>query len=134
TRRTEFYLVATEPTGAREALIGRLRRAGLDDAGLKHTYTHREEGAVRHLMRVAAGIDSPVEGEMEILGHIREAHERALNDGTAKEQMSTLASRAMEFGTRLRDDPELARLYLSVPIVAVRIAFKVFGSLSEKSL
>lgn len=131
--RTEFYLGAEDATAARQCLVERLRDAGkLDDEALRRTYTHRDENAVRHLMRAAAGLDAPVLGESEVLGHIRQAHETALNRGTCGEILSTLASRAIALGTRLRDEPELARLYLSVVTVALRVAGKIFGNLAER--
>src|ERR687895_2634603 len=63
-----------------------------------HLYTYHDEGAVRHLLRVAAGIDSMVVGESEILGQVRRAFQVAAEEGVTGRVLGNAFRRALSVG------------------------------------
>jgi glutamyl-tRNA reductase len=135
--RTEFYVVAEDTDAARHALLERLEahrpHAGREGLG-SYGFTHREEAAARHLFRVAAGIDSLVIGESEILGQVRRAHEVGLNAGTVRGTLNTLMQRALSFGRRVRVETNISRGNVSVASVAHRVVRSSIPNLQEKTL
>lgn len=91
-----------------------------------HLYTYHEEAAVRHLFRVAAGIDSMVVGESEILGQVRRAFSVALEEGVARSTLAAAYRRALRVGRRARNETAIGRSPASVSTAAVEMARRVF--------
>ena len=56
----------------------------------RHFYTHTDEAAVRHPLRVACGLDSMVVGELQILGQVKDVYHAALSQGTTGKQLNQL--------------------------------------------
>ncbi|HWW94051.1 MAG TPA: glutamyl-tRNA reductase, partial [Vicinamibacteria bacterium] len=82
--RTELYAFTSDPPAAEDrlrALVSRIKGADLLSPS-PHRYTQGEGEAARHLFRVAAGLDSMVLGEMQILGQVKDAHALAREEGT----------------------------------------------------
>lgn len=134
--RTEFFAVARELGEGREVIFDELARAGKGTAkALKsYSYTHRNEMAARHLFRVAAGVDSLVVGEAQILGQLRKSYEMALELGTAGGMLNALMMRAISFGRKVRTTTEIGRGNVSTVSVAVNMALAEYHSLSDKVL
>ncbi len=95
-----------------------------------YLYTYADEDAVAHLFSVAAGLDSMVLGESQILGQVTEAMERALAYGAAGKVLAALFRHAVETGKRARTETAIGRGATSVSHVAVELAQKIFGDLS----
>lgn len=134
--RTEIYGVTAAPEAAQQGLRRWLaRRAGLgpDELGA-HLYHHAGSGAVEHLLRVAAGLDSLVLGEPQILGQVRDAFETARAAGTTDRRLAKLFRSAVETGKTVRSSTTLGAMPVSVASVAVQLVERVFGRLSGRSV
>jgi glutamyl-tRNA reductase len=96
-------------------------------------YHHYDREAVRHLFRVAAGLDSMMLGEAEILGQVREAYRFAHEHGATGPVLNRLFQGALEVGKRVRTETELGTRPMSVASAGVKLAERIFGKLSERS-
>ncbi|MGB7024085.1 MAG: glutamyl-tRNA reductase [Candidatus Acidiferrales bacterium] len=92
-------------------------------------YRHAGPEAVRHLFRVASGIDSMLLGEAEILGQVREAYNRALENGSTGPVLNRLFQGALEVGKRVRTETQIGARPMSVALAGVKLAERVFGEL-----
>jgi glutamyl-tRNA reductase len=95
-------------------------------------YHHYDHEAVRHLFRVAAGLDSMLLGEAEILGQVREAYRFAHEHGATGPVLNRLFQGALEVGKRVRTETELGTRPMSVASAGVKLAERIFGKLSER--
>jgi len=134
--RSEVYGVAGDPsasvTDAMERFLTsyhRIPRADLEG----RTYRWIGTDAVRHLFRVAAGLDSMLLGEAEILGQIRSAYGRALEHGATGPILNRAFQGALEVGKRVRAETEVGARPMSVSLAGVKLAERVFGSLKGRS-
>ena len=129
--RTEIYAVAERFHGA----YADIRDFLCDVAGLApdelhpHLYSQHDDAAVTHLFEVAAGLDSAVLGESEILGQVRSAWELAQEEGGAKATLNLLFRHAIETGKRARTETSIGRGTASVSHAAVEMATERLGSL-----
>src|SRR6266699_5909115 len=94
---------------------------------------YRYEGGkcVQHLFRVASGLDSMVVGETEILGQTKKAYESARKSGVAGPWLHRLFQRAFRVAKQVRTHTEITRGSVSVGSVAVDLARRIFGQLSN---
>ena len=92
---------------------------------------YRWEGtdAVRHLYRVAAGLDSMLLGEAEILGQLRTAYGQALDHGSTGPVLNRAFQGALEVGKRVRAETEVGARPMSVALAGMKLAERVFGNL-----
>jgi glutamyl-tRNA reductase len=90
-------------------------------------YTYYDDAAVAHLFSVAAGLDSMIVGESEILGQVREAWQAAVREGTAP-QLTGLFRHAVESGKRVRTETGIGRHPVSIPSAAVSVAAEHLGT------
>jgi glutamyl-tRNA reductase len=102
-----------------------------DDLG-EHLYTYHDDAAVAHLFGVAAGVDSMIVGEGEILGQVREAWRAAEREGTAGQLLSRVFRQAVEVGKRSRTETDIGRHAVSVSSAAVALAADRLGSLEKR--
>ena len=91
--------------------------------------TGDDREAVRHLFRVAAGLDSMMLGEAEILGQVREAYRIALDHGVTGPVLNRMFQGALEVGKRVRSETEIGTRPMSVAFAGVKLAERIFGSL-----
>lgn len=89
--------------------------------------------AVRHLFRVAAGLDSMMLGEAEILGQVRTAYSQALDHGATGPVLNRVFQGALEVGKRVRAETEVGARPMSVSLAGVKLAERVFGNLKGHS-
>jgi glutamyl-tRNA reductase len=94
-------------------------------------YTHADNAAVRHLFRVATGLDSMVLGEPQILGQVKDAYQAARSAGTLRSSMERLLQQTFAVAKRVRTDTRIGANSVSVAFTAVRLAEKLFANLSE---
>ncbi len=130
--RTEVYTTADEPEEA-SALVRRFVADYHGLAGASPAEGFRDlvdADAVRHLFRVAGGLDSMIVGESQILGQVRSALAAASAAGTLSAPLSRLFHRAIRAGRRVREETGVGRNALSVSFAAVRLAQTVLGDLS----
>jgi glutamyl-tRNA reductase len=125
--RTELYLAAADPLEAdRRATDTLAELAAVEPAELEpYLYRLEHEAAVVHLFRVAAGLDSLVPGEGEILGQIRTAYER----GRVGPLLDRLFSHALHTGKKVRTDTAIAESPATTSSAAAALAAQVFGDL-----
>lgn len=97
-------------------------------------YTLTGDDAVRHLCRTAAGLESMVIGEPQILGQVSEAFATASANGAAGHMMSTLFRGAIRAGRRARAETGISRNPTTVSSVAVKLASTAFPDLASASV
>ena len=128
--RVEVYAAAEKfvPTEHIARCLARTHAVKLD--GHVETFYRYEAGdCVRHLFRVASGLDSMVVGETEILGQAKKAYEAARMAGAAGRYLHRLFQRAFRVAKQVRTHTEITRGAVSVGSVAVDLAQKIFGDL-----
>ena len=96
-------------------------------------YHHYDRHAVRHLFRVASGLDSMVLGEAEILGQVREAYRLAHESGATGPVLNRMFQGALEVGKRVRHETELGSRPMSVASAGVKLAERIFGKLGQRT-
>jgi glutamyl-tRNA reductase len=94
-----------------------------------HLYTYFDDAAVSHLFSVAAGLDSMIVGESEILGQVREAWSRAEGEGTSATLLGRVFRHAVESGKRVRSETQIGRHPVSISSAAVAVASEHLGGL-----
>jgi glutamyl-tRNA reductase len=124
--RTELYAAAPEVAHRFHAIPDGLAGALAAARGLpveelaSHLYGHTSTAALRHLCRVASGLDSMVLGESEILGQVAAAHEIAKREGTAGRVLGAVFHTAVRVGRRARTETGICRCPMSVSSESVR--------------
>ena len=99
-----------------------------------HTYMYEGIDAVRHLFRVASGLDSLVLGEPQILGQLKDAYRKALVENTAKAILNRLMHKAFMTAKRVRTETGVASNAVSVSYAAVALARRIFGDLHGRNV
>jgi len=95
-------------------------------------YEHVDTDAVRHLLRVAASIDSLVVGEPQILGQVKDAYRAATECGASGPVLSRLFAAAFAAAKRVRSETRIAERPVSVARIAVDLARQIFETLADK--
>ncbi len=90
------------------------------------------EQAIKHLLRVAAGLDSMILGEPQILGQVADAYQVALDTGTTGPILSALFQQAIHTGKRARTETAIGRRAISVSHAAISLASQVLGDLHRQ--
>ncbi len=130
--RAEIYGVSEVPDSVDALAEFFSRFHGVEASVLREkAFSGQGETTVRHLFRVASGLDSMVLGEAQILGQIREAHRRAAEAGTARAVTSRLFQSALECGKRVRTETSLGARPVSVPGIALSLVGRIFESVSD---
>jgi glutamyl-tRNA reductase len=126
--RTELYLAGEAAPDVVERAVATLaERSGLDESHLRSVlYRLEDEAAGIHLFRVAAGLDSMVPGEGEILGQVRDAYEA----GKPGPLLDRLFRQAIHAGKKVRTETAIGESPASVPSAAAALAEQVFGDLT----
>jgi glutamyl-tRNA reductase len=131
--RTEVYAVAERFHGGYHDVRDFFcELAGLPPEDVSdHLYVHYDEAAVAHLFAVAAGLDSAVVGESEILGQVGDAWDRARDAGAAGATLNLVFRHALEVGKRVRTETGISRGITSVSHAAVAMAVARLGGTLE---
>jgi glutamyl-tRNA reductase len=96
-----------------------------------HIYHHPDAEAVRHMMRVAAGLDSMMLGEPQILGQVKDAYHQASDAGTVGKTLSRLFQKTFSVAKSVRTETDIGKNAISVAYAAVSLTKQVFGQLNE---
>jgi len=137
--RTEIYSAAAD-TGLLHRQVTEFFRAldgrspGAVDDIADHLYSYTGDSAIRHLFRVATGLDSMVLGEAEIAGQIAAALRYAGEAGSVSVPVSRLFHYALRVSRRARNDTGLDRNSLSVSSIGVQLVERATGGLSDKDV
>ncbi|PPJ41969.1 MULTISPECIES: glutamyl-tRNA reductase [unclassified Pseudoxanthomonas] len=126
--RTELYAVAEDGDVLASWLA--THADGLDG----YLYRHRDADAVRHLFRVATGLDSMVLGEPQILGQVKDAWSTAREHGALGNRLDRLFQQTFAVAKRARTDTRVGANPVSVASAAVRLAQNAFARLSESTV
>jgi glutamyl-tRNA reductase len=126
--RTELYIAAEDAEQAEQDAVAALAKLGPEvEPAL---YRLHDRAAAHHLFRVAAGLDSLVPGEGEILGQVRVAHEL----GTTGPLLDRVFRQALHAGRKVRAQTAIGESPSSVSAAAAALAEQVFGSLEGRSI
>lgn len=130
--RLELYAVAHDADQGQVALRRLIAEArGLPEADfLPHLYQLSDAQAVRHLLRVASGLDSMILGEPQILGQVVDACEAARSIGSGGPVLLALFRAAIHCGKRVRTETGLAENAASVSSMAARLVAEAFKDLA----
>ena len=132
--RTELYVTGEHGVTApcRQFLA---RHGNLEEQELEpHLYRQVGRDAVRHLFRVAAGMDSMVVGESEVLGQVKQALEAAERSESVGPLLGRLFRAAIALGKRVRAETDIGRGAFLAGGCAVQLARRIFGDLSRKQV
>lgn len=132
--RTEFYSLAADASRAEayvRQMISRFKGSDLLGSG-SHAYAYRDRETARHLLRVAAGLDSVVLGEVQILGQVKDAYSLACRGGSTGVFLNRLLEAALRAGKRARAETEIGSGPVSFTSAAVALTKKIFSDLSDK--
>lgn len=97
----------------------------------QHLYLYQQQDAVNHLMRVAAGLDSLVLGEPQILGQVKQAYNQSRQAGTINPQFERLFQKTFAVAKAVRTETEIGANAVSVAFAAVSLAKQIFGKLEK---
>ncbi len=132
--RTELYLAGEASVSSQASGVALATAKGLElPEGIEFFHYEGME-AVRHLFRVAAGVESLVVGESEILGQVRESFSAATAAGSGSPVLARLFHSALRVGRRARSETEIGAHGLSVAALAVSLSRRLLGDLRRKTV
>ncbi len=129
--RSEIYAVTAE--GCEASLYQFLNDLTGGNIDKKFLYEYEGENCAEHLFEVAAGLDSLVLGEGQILSQVKEAYAIAKMTAATSTILNTLFNRAIASGKRVRTETKITYNSVSVASAAVELAAKKLGGLADKS-
>src|SRR5208282_2132679 len=97
-------------------------------------YVHREDEALRHLFRVASGLDSMIVGEPQVLGQVKQAYFLAKEAETCGNALESIFQSVFNTAKRVRTETRVAEAPVSVSSAAVELAEQAFGGLQDKTV
>lgn len=129
--RTELYFNGTN-SQAEQVIVWLALFHQLNIAELQpHLYLHHDRQAAEHLMRVAAGLDSLVLGEPQILGQVKQAYNQSRQAGTINPQFERLFQKTFAVAKDVRTNTDIGANAVSVAFAAVSLAKQIFGKLEK---
>lgn len=130
--RVEVVAVPTDPQTAYTSVVNSFN-SSLEPLQVdSYIYQKRGEAAVRHLFRVASGLEAMVLGEPQILGQVKDAYAIAQSSGTVGRVLSQCFERAFATAKRVRTETSIATGQVSVSSIACQLAEKIFGELQGR--
>jgi len=130
--RTEVYSIPNRGGSSQPGIDFLKAWANISNADLlPYVYCYHSEAAVRHLFRVASGLDSMIIGEFEILGQVNQSLEEARKARMVEHPLRNLFHQALRVGRRVREKTGISKNALSVSSVAVALAAKAIGDLTR---
>jgi glutamyl-tRNA reductase len=134
--RLEIYATAEDALAGWQSVAGHLRDVCHLPATIleKHLYFRQDRSAVEHLMCVAAGLDSMILGEPQILGQVADAYAAAQANGTSGPILSHLFTQAIHCGKRARAETGIGAHTTSISHAAAQLAASNYGALGDSSV
>ena len=99
-----------------------------------YLYTHPGAGAVKHVLRVASGLDSMVIGEPQVLGQLKRAYHTAREAGSIGKLLNRLFQHSFKVAKDVRSNTLIGNHPVSIAYAAVRLAMQIFGDLSRQTV
>lgn len=131
--RTEFYC-GINPNNQQKIVDWIAHNRSLSQAEFRHyLYFYTDTNSIRHLFRVASGLDSMVLGEPQILGQMKSAYEIARETGAIGKHLGKLFQYTFAAAKKVRTDTAIGSSPVSVAFAAVRLAQQIFDTLSEQT-
>lgn len=128
--RTEFYVMSDD--GGQRRLNDWLHdERNLDPSFAQSIFSMQQDDAIRHIFRVACGLDSMVLGEPQILGQLKDAYREAQQSGTVGKQLSRLFQHTFSVAKKVRTDTKIGSSPVSVAYAAVSLAQQFFADFSR---
>lgn len=100
----------------------------------ENSYQLRQQEAIKHIMRVASGLDSLVLGEPQILGQVKQAFSDAKHSGMVDQSFDKLFQHTFNVAKRVRTETEIGANAVSVAFASVQLAKHIFANLSKRSV
>ena len=124
-------LASSDDVNPLEPVIGTMAdRAGIDQATIeKHLYVLRHKDVIRHMFRLASGLESMIVGEPQIAGQVKDAYQAARHHDTLDSTLFTLYEQTLHVAKRVRTETGIGEDPVSIPFAAVELAKKIFGDL-----
>jgi len=131
--RTEFY--CTSSTANKQVLIDWVARSKQISAAdfTPYLYCYTDSELIRHMFRVACGLDSMILGEPQILGQMKTAYQAAYEAGTLGKRLGKLFQHTFTAAKKVRTDTAIGSSPVSVAFAAVQLAQQIFDKLSEQT-
>jgi len=135
--RTELYATGIAMDTGKPVLVNILLKGTSKDgssADEKHFYAKEGLAAAEHLLAVAAGLDSMVVGETEILGQVKQAYMLAQQAESSGKTLDPLFQTSFRIAKRVHSETDICRGRVSVSSIAVEFAEKMFENLGTKTV
>lgn len=134
--RTEMYMHTDDVELAHDQIIALYEDVSelSKDELIHHLYKKIDREAAKHLLSVAAGLDSMVLGESQIQGQVQDSYQQALNLNISDSVINTLFMTALTAGKRVRTETQIDRQAVNISSAAVEMAEHFFGSLEDKTV
>lgn len=131
--RTEFYCAAS--TANQQILVDWVARNKRLQASelTPYLYSHTDKALIRHIFRVACGLDSMILGEPQILGQMKTAYQAACDAGTLGKQLGKLFQHTFTAAKKVRTDTAIGSSPVSVAFAAVQLAQQIFDKLNQQT-
>lgn len=131
--RTEIYCdIASQQTD--ELIAWLAAHHELNEDGIRsYLYSHTEHESIKHMSRVACGLDSLVLGEPQILGQMKTAYQHASDAGTLGKYLGRLFQHTFQVAKKVRTDTAIGSSPVSVAFAGVKLAQQIFGDLKDQT-
>ena len=131
--RTEIYC-NTEDTDIYPVVDWISRHRQLQQAEFQpYLYAHTDNALIRHIFRVASGLESMILGEPQILGQMKTAYQTANQAGTLGKNLGKLFQHTFSTAKKVRTDTAIGSSSVSVAFAAVQLSKQIFDNLSEQT-
>lgn len=129
--RTEVYCASS--ADAEQSITNWLSQYhNINTSSIKpHLYTYPDADAVRHILRVAGGLDSLILGEPQILGQVKQAYQQATQAGTLDQLLTRLFQHTFSVAKQIRTDTSIGESPVSVAFASVTLAKQIFSNFEQ---
>ncbi|KZN12296.1 glutamyl-tRNA reductase [Marinomonas sp. TW1] len=132
--RTELYCSVEDSDKAQDVVDWLGQYHNIDLADLKqYCYTHVADDSVRHIMRVASGLDSLILGEPQILGQVKSAYAVSQEGECIGPELESLFQRTFSVAKRVRTDTAIGENPVSIAFAAVSLAQRIFADIRRST-